>query len=368
MNIINGSIQEIINSGINYLIFSYFQTYAVLAWSVPIALVAVLFGCRLCKTEDPDRIIMIGNKVIYSTIINDQNQPSGFIFGFIFVGYIVNENLIYCICNKKVFSELQVKKVLKSEVSDLNTMNIVTRRGRFGSLRYIKEKLNWKQNVAMTIEQRNVIDDIKKIYDQKGICVSLISGEPGTGKSTTVYLLAKELKASICNTYSPTTPGDSLYTLTSTIESTKENPLVILLDEIDIIMSGVTNETIERHKYFPIEVYNKVTWNRFFDNLERFGTNIIVVLTSNSTYDNLNSEHDKSLLRSGRLNSFYNITESVIGSKFGTIVSNDIENTNQIECFSENKIINNIEKNNKNKNKNRNKNNSNINNNSNNNN
>jgi hypothetical protein len=133
-------------------------------------------------------------------------------------------------------------------------------------------------------------------------------------------------------------------------------------------MSGVTNETIERHKYFPIEVYNKVTWNRFFDNLERFGTNIIVVLTSNSTYDNLNSEHDKSLLRSGRLNSFYNITESVIGSKFGTIVSNDIENTNQIECFSENKIINNIEKNNKNKNKNRNKNNSNINNNSNNNN
>jgi len=134
----------------------------------------------------------------------------------------------------------------------------------------------------------------------------LITGPTGCGKSTIAKLLANHLNGSLCDDFILTKPGYSIYDLINIVEPDTDNPLVLLLDEIDQSISKLHEGMDDPHKWLNTVVSNKETWNTFADQLSDYD-NLIIIATTNRTkewFDGL----DSSYLRSGRINKYFEIT------------------------------------------------------------
>ena len=90
----------------------------------------------------------------------------------------------------------------------------------------------------------------------------------------------------------------------ATVEPTKNNPLVIVLDEIDIMFNNVFNEKIKEHRDTPTQIFNKSTLNRFFDdiNLGVLYPHLVILMTSNHSVEFIKEKYDPSYIREGRVN------------------------------------------------------------------
>jgi len=133
----------------------------------------------------------------------------------------------------------------------------------------------------------------------------MITGEPGGGKTFMGILIAKTLNGSICKTYSPTEPGDTLRNLYDTVKPTYESPLILLIDEFDGIIDLIHKNEVKCHDNIPIEVRNKTSWNTLLDdiNLNMYPF-IVVILTSNV---NINTKYEQSYIRPGRVDLYYEV-------------------------------------------------------------
>ena len=139
----------------------------------------------------------------------------------------------------------------------------------------------------------------------------MISGRPGTGKSSMDILIAKELNGSLCKTYDPTNPGDYLENVYNQVNPTDKNPLILLIDEFDILLHSLHNKQVVLHDDIPTEVSNKTKWNNLFDDLNlKLFPNLIVILTTNLTRKTIEENFEKSYIRNERVNFHYNISEN----------------------------------------------------------
>jgi Holliday junction resolvasome RuvABC ATP-dependent DNA helicase subunit len=139
----------------------------------------------------------------------------------------------------------------------------------------------------------------------------MISGRPGTGKSSMGILIAKELNGSLCKTYDPTNPGDYLENVYNQVNPTDKNPLILLIDEFDILLHSLHNKLVVLHDDIPTEVSTKTKWNNLFDDLNlKLFPNLIVILTTNLTRKTIEKNYEKSYIRPGRVNFHYNISEN----------------------------------------------------------
>lgn len=149
--------------------------------------------------------------------------------------------------------------------------------------------------------QVRTVDEISRVFRERRRCVAYVHGETGSGKSKVAQFLAAKLNGSICRKFNPTDPGDGIRSLFAYAMPEESSPLIIVLEEFDIILNDVIHGRIKRHKSVPIEVYDKSTLNNFFDDIDNGELpNVIIVLTSNvppTYYDNI----DPSLLRAGRV-------------------------------------------------------------------
>lgn len=133
-------------------------------------------------------------------------------------------------------------------------------------------------------------------------------------------LLAAKLGGSYCNTLKPWQPGDSVGSLYSEVEPTKDKPLVIAFDEVDgaimLIHTGIAD-----HKELPISVQNKAGWNRLFDEIGRgMYPHLIILLTSNREPEFIDGM-DPSYIRPGRVNLILHLTDKVENVHLTTRVS-----------------------------------------------
>ena len=183
-------------------------------------------------------------------------------------------------------------------------ITIYERKGNFFWMEYSKRQFN-VTHFRMRENQEKIIDDMSMYYinSRTNNCTSLIYGEPGSGKSMIPILLAKKWMSTIVRTFNPSEPGDSISSLYNEVNPSEDKPLIIVLDEVDIMIDKIHHNKIIPHKHIPTQVQDKTSWNRFLDdfNLGLFPY-VILVLTSNLSADSIKIKYDPSYIREGRVN------------------------------------------------------------------
>lgn len=188
-------------------------------------------------------------------------------------------------------------------------IKLYRRWGEYKYVNYAHTMLNipYKQFYCNQIELYHKIKELF-VNREKNNVICLLSGDIGTGKSFFSYLLARELNASICSTFNPIEPGDTFHALYDEVNPTKTKPLVIVLDEVDILLNAIHNKEVVRHKNVPTLIYDKITWNHFLDQFD-YGiySNVILVMNTNKSKTDLD-KLDPSYVRSGRVDIHYTFT------------------------------------------------------------
>ena len=195
-------------------------------------------------------------------------------------------------------------------IQKIKNINIYERFGCFTSFNYSQREFN-VDHIEPRKNQKDIIDNIISFYEKNGNSVAILHGERGTGKSMIPLLIAKALDKeeiiNFCDTFSPIDPGDQFSRLYNKISPTKNSPLIVLLEEFDIIIQQIHYNKIERHLKSPIMIHNKTTWNQFFDRFDRkYYPWTILILTTNVAPDIINSL-DPSYIREGRINQIFNV-------------------------------------------------------------
>lgn len=201
------------------------------------------------------------------------------------------------------FNEKETKLIQSSE----NKLNYVSRSGNYNNIYYtvyMRTLYSLTHNTFYD-DQEILYHKIMDKYNQNNFAKVFIHGEPGVGKTYFGYLLAKKLDCYLCDEFDPTCPGDTFNELYSSCSCNSQKPLIIIMDEIDILLSKINKNNMDLHKKYLISVKDKTTWNKFLDKFE-YGLYpyVILILCSNNSIDKMN-QLDKSYLRNGRINIFH---------------------------------------------------------------
>ncbi len=302
-------------------IFMFITMTLSICWSFPFIFTA-LFGMKLFRISDP-KLTKFLKKINSTSSITSDDHPEEWIIGKFYIGYIQKtksdngdkrELLIFC--SKKYFEQKikDIDNVTQNEnrsETDCKELIIWERHGGYYWLQYSKRTFDVTDFIPRP-EQSNVIDKILELYNKNKYCVALIHGKKGCGKSMIPLLLGKKItkkgqEVHFCDTFKPTDPGDQFSNLYNLIEPTKESPLIVVLEEFDIIISKIHFGTITQHKSMPSNIFDKTSWNQFFDRFDRkYYPWVILILTSNvkpDVIDNL----DPSYIRDGRTNEIFEV-------------------------------------------------------------
>ena len=104
-------------------------------------------------------------------------------------------------------------------------------------------------------------------------------------------------------------PGNTISAVYSTLNKNdpdeKDKPLIVLLDEWDIMIKNIHDgKNYKPHEWLITEVYNKETYNTFLSETTQMFQNVIYIMTMNSDINDIN-KLDKSYLREGRIDKIF---------------------------------------------------------------
>lgn len=271
-------------------------------WSLPFLLITI-FKWQLYHIKDKQKVMLLSSKIKYSSIKKDNQKPSGIFIYYNYIGIFLekeNSSEIYLLTSTKKYEEL-IKKEKDDKEKKKEEITLFERFGNYSWIEYSKRSFNvTKYNNREN--QSQIIDDIIKLYNNNKYCTSFIYGLPGSGKSMIGILLAKALKCSLVRTFNPSEPGDSINCLYNEVNPTENNPLIVVLDEVDIMLDKIHNNKIIPHTNIPTQIQDKTSWNRFFDDINLgLYPYTIFVLTSNISINDIEIKHDASYVRDGRV-------------------------------------------------------------------
>jgi len=284
-------------------------------WS-SIFLITGIFGIHIYKINGLKQKQF--HKKITIASIWENGDPDHWIVGKWFIGYIfTNTNnhgnsskTIYVITTKRFY-----KKEIEMDDTDISSdckdkkekgsIKMLEREGHYYYMFYTPRNIKVTKHIERDYQSK-IVNEIIGIYEKKDYVVSLISGPPNNGKSMIPLFIAKKLaqegkKVSICDTFNPTEPGDSFGGLYSKVNPSTNEPLILVLEEVDILIMKII-KGLEPHKNIPIQIRGKPDWNTFLDRFDRglYG-GVIIVMTTNKPLDFFDAL-DESLLRDGRVN------------------------------------------------------------------
>ena len=275
-------------------------------------LCASYYGYILYEVKNKEKVMSLIGKNKWSEMKDDNYKSRGFVIGYGYIGRISNndkEQMAYIMCKPDIFKNLIETVCLNKESEKID---LYDRTGNYFWLDYDKRELivdkyfsNKKQSV--------IIEEIIGLYGCIRNFVVLIHGGPGSGKSMCSILLAKHLKGSLVRTFNPTDPGDNLASLYATVQPTEDKPLILVLDEVDTLYKKVHNNLIAQHKHIPIQIYDKTTLNRFFDDINLgLYPNVIILMTSNISPEDIEKQYDPSFIREGRVDMKFHLEKEDI--------------------------------------------------------
>ncbi len=197
-----------------------------------------------------------------------------------------------------------------SEDEDEEKKNIMMymREGGFWRLEY--KPLKYIPRVRKPLpHQKIIIDQLLADYDERGSSTALIYGQPGTGKSMVGELVAQTLlrrdtvtSVSYVDTFNPATPNDTFYNMYQCIEPTQKQPLIVVLEEIDILLTKIHSGETKPHREYSTLITDKSSWNQFFDRFDRgLYPHTILLMTTNRPITWF-QQLDASYMRQGRCN------------------------------------------------------------------
>jgi hypothetical protein len=308
-----------------FLIMNTISGYIIFA--LPILLIYVPFGYKLNKISGNKLNKFLSKVKNASSWTND--EPDGWICGKWYIGYITTNSgqngftdktlslystktLYDNICNNDT-TDAKTDTKASTTQEDTNTNNATTINfwERFGTFWYISYRMRKYTPKLQDIwpAQETIINELMEVYEKKQYAIGLICGPPSKGKSYIPLYLCEKLKKTcdevhLVDTWNPTEPGDSFAAIYDKINPTKKSPLVIVLDEVDCIISSLHNKTValSDNLPIPIQMKDKKDWNQFLDRFDRnLYQHVFIVLTSNN---NLNyfDVLDPSYMRLKRIN------------------------------------------------------------------
>jgi len=252
-------------------------------------------------------------------------SKNGFFVGNIFIEKKEDGGLIF-----KVFCSQSIKKQIielhcfdEAKQIDESSKQMTDFYNRIGSCYYslsytkVSKDISNRYIIQEGTKQAYIVKDIVENYNKTNRDIEInmkgkkrfsnvfIFGNPGSGKTVITMLVAHLLKASYCDEFDPTDPGDNLPNLLEYVEVSKDHPLVIVINESDVMIHKVHYNLIERHKNIPISVSNKTQMNKFREKIEFF-PNILLIETSNVSKETIDTL-DPSYLREGRIDKVYNL-------------------------------------------------------------
>jgi len=296
-----------------------FSASMVATWHIPLIL-AKVFDIHLFKISDASVSALVLKKLPKRSSIIESDMQRGLIYGWKYVGYVTrsddNWTEIYILTNTPFYKfitsttkEIQAKEKEDEfgdrSIEEEKIIRIYERAGQYRSFYYNSRKLNVKKFSPYS-NQKEPIELIMKTLKEKDSCVVFIYGEPGNGKSILSLLVAKELNASYCDSFNPTDPGDEFSLLYNNVLPTEEEPMVVVLEECDKIITKI-HYGVTPHKDLPISVKDKSSWNLFMDKFDRgLYPYSVIILTSNEKPEFINNL-DPSYIRPKRIDFMYHL-------------------------------------------------------------
>jgi hypothetical protein len=267
-----------------------------------------------------NKIKTIIGKIKISSDIDEEGLPIGYFYGYHYFGHIEHNNdcennnsKLWIITFKSIFDQMSKSDIEKKSDQNENSIDIWNKQGNYFHFHYVNRKLIVMKKP--TSSQQNILEKIQTQYNSNPTknCVVFVHGKPGSGKSTLALLLTKQFKGNYCNTFNNTEPADALDGLYCRVEPTETSPLILLLDEVDIILHNISSDlkVYKQHTTSPREVYDKRTWNSFLDKIDQgLYPNLIIIMTSNKSKDIIDS-YDKSFIREGRVNLYFELEDHI---------------------------------------------------------
>ena len=187
---------------------------------------------------------------------------------------------------------------------EVNKIVIHIRRGSYSNFYYPRMCMDIS-HINPIPSQREIMNHIVSIYNKQQRATIFIHGVTGAGKSTIGILLAKHLSGIYCHTFNPCDPGDSLSSLMIDISKDSDEPMIVVIEEVDTLLQHIQNNSIVKHTKIPTLVHNKPSWSNFLDDMIMY-KGLILILTSN-TPKHIIDTWDESYLREGRIHGHYSM-------------------------------------------------------------
>jgi hypothetical protein len=285
---------------------------------LPLVLQIIFTPCGIRKYKVTGSTVnTIAKMAFWSSVQDVHGNREGHLFGKWFYSYYEkrvsrdSSNEMIILAHKSMEDKLICSIGLSDEDDDNDSKKEIMmylREGGMWDLKYKPLKYTPRIKVPMQ-HQKTIIDQVLNNYDKHTYSTTLVYGTPGTGKSMIGELMAQEFlkrdnikSVSYVDTFNPLTPNDTFYNLYSTIEPTADRPLIVILEEVDIILKKIHEGTIVPHKSYPIPITDKTSWNQFFDRFDRtLFPHVILLMTTNQPMSYFESL-DNSYLRDGRCN------------------------------------------------------------------
>jgi len=294
--------------------------------AIPILFAMRLFGLHYYIVRNDDEKTRMITKVLQTTAINSitlfhqgNYQPAGCFVNSKCLGYYAHSSSygnnsveIHIFTRESYFksilentkTSISFTDEKKTQTPVSNSITFFARNGSYVNIYYSRARIE-VHDLEPRGQQEEVVESICNEFTKHKRGVFFIHGVSGAGKSTIGLLVASRLKGSLCHTFNPIDPGDTLHHLLRESEPMDEQPTIILLEEVNTMIRSLHNNEIQKHKNVTTCIHNKSTYNTFMDDLILY-RNVMILMTSNESKEKID-EIDVCYMRKGRVNGYYSM-------------------------------------------------------------